>query len=133
MREIRPSGSGEGAVLSRPYLIRNTLVERLQCRDRLAVDLAITRRPIGAQIGGSLEDGAPIIQFKDNGGLNQRWRFEDSGGGFFKIISLASGRSWPSATARRRNPPSSRCVRNIGCLAVLPLLGYTNLWNAREA
>ena len=42
--------------------------------------------------GGSLEDGAPIIQFKDHGGLNQRWRFEESGGGFFKIISLASGK-----------------------------------------
>jgi Ricin-type beta-trefoil lectin domain-like len=42
--------------------------------------------------GGSLEDGAPIIQFTDHGGLNQRWRFEESDGGFFKIISSASGK-----------------------------------------
>ena len=42
--------------------------------------------------GGSLEEGAAIIQFRDHGGPNQRWRFEELGGGFFKIISLASGK-----------------------------------------
>jgi len=40
--------------------------------------------------GGSLENGAPIIQFKNHGAPNQRWRFEPVGGGSFKIVSLAS-------------------------------------------
>jgi hypothetical protein len=47
---------------------------------------------------GSLEDGAPIIQSVDRhaSGVppdpSQRWRFEPLAGGFFKIISSASGK-----------------------------------------
>jgi hypothetical protein len=42
--------------------------------------------------GGSQDDSAPIIQFQDHGGLNQRWRLESVGNGLFRIVSSASGK-----------------------------------------
>jgi hypothetical protein len=42
--------------------------------------------------GGSNDDSAPIIQFQDHGGSNQRWRLESVGNGLFRIVSAASGK-----------------------------------------
>ncbi len=42
--------------------------------------------------GASTADGAPVIQWPDNGGRNQQWRFEAVGNGAFRIVSVNSGK-----------------------------------------
>lgn len=42
--------------------------------------------------GGGTADGTPVIQWDPNGGANQRWRLDDAGGGYVKIVSAASGK-----------------------------------------
>ncbi len=42
--------------------------------------------------GGSMDDGADIIQWPSNGGDNQKWLLEDAGNGYFFIRSKKSGK-----------------------------------------
>jgi len=42
--------------------------------------------------GGSLTDGAKVIQWPDNGGDNQRWQLVDAGSGYYKIKNKKSGK-----------------------------------------
>jgi dipeptidyl aminopeptidase/acylaminoacyl peptidase len=42
--------------------------------------------------GGSLNDGASIIQWQCHGGANQQWRLEVAGDGYSRIVSRASGK-----------------------------------------
>ncbi len=42
--------------------------------------------------GGSTADGGLVIQWTDNGGQNQHWRFVDAGGGYYQIINRKSGK-----------------------------------------
>ena len=34
-----------------------------------------------------------MIQWRDNGGLNQQWAVSDAGGGFRKLVSRLSGKA----------------------------------------
>ena len=42
--------------------------------------------------GGSLDDGASIIQWQCHGGDNQQWRLEVAGDGYSRIVSRHSGK-----------------------------------------
>ena len=42
--------------------------------------------------GGSLGDGASIIQWQCHGGANQQWRLEVAGEGYSRMVSRASGK-----------------------------------------
>jgi Tol biopolymer transport system component len=42
--------------------------------------------------GGSLDDGASIIQWQCHGGVNQQWRLEVAGDGYSRIVSRHSGK-----------------------------------------
>ncbi len=42
--------------------------------------------------GGSAADGANVIQWPWNGGINQQWQFQDAGGGYFRIVNRNSGK-----------------------------------------
>ena len=42
--------------------------------------------------GGSIADGANIIQYTYGGANNQKWQFVDAGGGYYKIKSVKSGK-----------------------------------------
>lgn len=42
--------------------------------------------------GISLQNGAPAVQWDNNGGYNQEWQILDTGGGYFKLISRNSGK-----------------------------------------
>jgi alpha-galactosidase len=37
-------------------------------------------------------DGADVVQWTANGQANQRWRFQDAGGGYFQVVSVNSGK-----------------------------------------
>jgi hypothetical protein len=41
---------------------------------------------------GSTADRAAVIQWSSNGGSNQRWRFQDAGGGYFRVVNVKSGK-----------------------------------------
>jgi|GEM_PF-456094 len=40
----------------------------------------------------STADGGDVVQWANNGGLNQQWQFVDAGGGYFRIINRNSGK-----------------------------------------
>ncbi|GCE17120.1 RICIN domain-containing protein [Dictyobacter kobayashii] len=40
----------------------------------------------------STDDGAPIIQFHDNGGANQHWNMVSVGNGYYKFVNVGSGK-----------------------------------------
>ncbi|KOV82837.1 RICIN domain-containing protein [Nocardia sp. NRRL S-836] len=42
--------------------------------------------------GSSASDGARIIQWTRNDGVNQQWQFVDSGGGYYRLRSRSSGK-----------------------------------------
>ena len=42
--------------------------------------------------GGSLDDGASIIQWQCHGGANQQWRLEVAGDGYSRVVSRHSGK-----------------------------------------
>lgn len=44
--------------------------------------------------GASTANGAAIIQWTDNGGYNQHWRFESLGSGYYRVINRNSGLMW---------------------------------------
>ncbi|MDG4797083.1 RICIN domain-containing protein [Micromonospora sp. WMMD1082] len=50
-------------------------------------------------IGASTANGAEIKQWGWNGGGNQRWTFEDAGGGYFRIVNQNSGKCLDVASA----------------------------------
>ncbi|WP_410812729.1 alpha-L-fucosidase [Micromonospora sp. 067-2] len=57
---------------------------------------AITCRKSGkvADVSGtSTADGAPVVQWTNNSGANQRWYVQDAGGGFYKVINVRSGKA----------------------------------------
>jgi endoglucanase len=43
-------------------------------------------------IGASTSDSAEVKQWTYNGGMNQKWAFQDVGGGFFRLVNLNSGK-----------------------------------------
>jgi hypothetical protein len=43
-------------------------------------------------VGQSTADNAEVKQFSWNGGNNQKWAFQDAGGGFVRLVSLNSGK-----------------------------------------
>ncbi|MFY1633112.1 RICIN domain-containing protein [Solwaraspora sp. WMMB335] len=43
-------------------------------------------------ISASTADGAEIAQYVCNGGSNQRWEFQDLGGGYYRIVARHSGK-----------------------------------------
>jgi hypothetical protein len=52
--------------------------------------------------GASLADGANLVQWADNGGLNQHWHLTDLGGGYRTLLNRNSGRAvsiWQTSTA----------------------------------
>lgn len=50
-------------------------------------------------IGGSTADGAEVKQWGWNGGSNQKWVFQDAGGGYFRIVNQQSGKCLDVASA----------------------------------
>jgi hypothetical protein len=40
----------------------------------------------------STADGANVVQWSANGGVNQRWEFRDAGGGYSNVVSRSSGK-----------------------------------------
>jgi alpha-galactosidase len=40
----------------------------------------------------STADGADVVQWAANGQTNQRWRFQDAGGGYYTVVSVNSGK-----------------------------------------
>ncbi|OAB44678.1 RICIN domain-containing protein [Paenibacillus antarcticus] len=48
--------------------------------------------------GQSTSDGAPAIQYTDNGGWNQQWKFVPIGNGYYQIINRYSGKALDVAT-----------------------------------
>lgn len=40
----------------------------------------------------STADGADVVQWAANGQTNQRWRFQDAGGGYYTVVSANSGK-----------------------------------------
>jgi hypothetical protein len=55
-------------------------------------------------LNASTADGANVVQWTANGQTNQRWRFNDAGGGFVAVVSVNSGKcldvfGGPTATA----------------------------------
>jgi alpha-galactosidase len=40
----------------------------------------------------STADGADVVQWATNGQTNQRWRFQDAGGGYYTVVSANSGK-----------------------------------------
>jgi endoglucanase len=50
-------------------------------------------------IGQSTADSAEIKQWTWNGGSNQKWAFQDAGGGFFRIVNQHSGKCVDVASA----------------------------------
>jgi hypothetical protein len=43
-------------------------------------------------VGASTANNAEVKQYPWNGGGNQRWQFQDAGGGYFRLVSQNSGR-----------------------------------------
>ncbi|HYN93365.1 MAG TPA: family 43 glycosylhydrolase [Pilimelia sp.] len=43
--------------------------------------------------GGSSADGAPVVQWRDTGGTNQRWAFQSTGDGYHTITCARSGKA----------------------------------------
>ncbi len=41
---------------------------------------------------GSTADRAAVIQWSANGGSNQRWRLQDAGSGYFRVVNVNSGK-----------------------------------------
>jgi hypothetical protein len=62
--------------------VPNGHVYRITTSASLALDVS----------GGSLSDGAPVIQWPINGGANQSWRVVDAGQGFSFVINDNSGK-----------------------------------------
>lgn len=50
--------------------------------------------------GASTRDGANIAQYFWNGGANQRWKLEPRDGGFFRLVSVGSGKCADLDTSR---------------------------------
>ncbi|MEE3918431.1 RICIN domain-containing protein [Micromonospora sp. BRA006-A] len=50
-------------------------------------------------INGSTANNAEVKQWGWNGGGNQRWEFQDAGGGWFRLVSAASGKCLDVANA----------------------------------
>lgn len=53
--------------------------------------------------GGSTADGGNIIQWRDNGGNNQRWQLQYDGKGYFKIKNVNSGKLMDVASGSTSN------------------------------
>lgn len=49
-------------------------------------------KPFGVD-GGSVADGAKIIQYTDDGDADQQWRLVDAGSGYYNIIDVNSGKA----------------------------------------
>ncbi|GIH25342.1 beta-xylosidase [Acrocarpospora phusangensis] len=43
-------------------------------------------------VGASMANNAEVKQYPWNGGGNQRWQFQDAGGGYFRLVNQNSGR-----------------------------------------
>jgi hypothetical protein len=41
---------------------------------------------------GSTADKAIVIQWPSNGGSNQKWRFQDAGSGYYRVVNVKSGK-----------------------------------------
>jgi len=50
-------------------------------------------------VGASLSNSAEVKQYAWNGGLNQKWAFEDLGTGYFRIVNQNSGKCLDVASA----------------------------------
>ncbi|MFY1692327.1 RICIN domain-containing protein [Plantactinospora sp. WMMB782] len=50
-------------------------------------------------VGNSTADNAEVKQYAWNGGGNQRWEFQDAGGGYFRIVNQNSGKCLDVASA----------------------------------
>ncbi len=42
--------------------------------------------------GASMDDGAPVIQWTCDGGLNQRWRLQPASDGYYNLVASHSGK-----------------------------------------
>jgi uncharacterized protein (DUF1800 family) len=42
--------------------------------------------------GASMDDGAPVIQWTCNGGLNQRWKLQPASDGYYNLVASHSGK-----------------------------------------
>ncbi|BCY09286.1 RICIN domain-containing protein [Actinoplanes sp. L3-i22] len=65
----------------------------------------LTNRKTGKTLdayGASLADGTNLVQWADNGGLNQQWHVTDIGGGYRSLLNRGSGEAvsiWQTSTA----------------------------------
>jgi hypothetical protein len=50
-------------------------------------------------VGASLADSAEVKQYTANGGLNQKWAFEDLGNGYLRVVNQNSGKCLDVASA----------------------------------
>ncbi len=50
-------------------------------------------------VGASTANNAEVKQYSWNGGANQKWRFEDVGGGYYRLVSQNSGKCLDVASA----------------------------------
>lgn len=60
------------------------------------IGYTLTNRKSGKALdvsGGSIADGANVIQWPSHGGTNQQWKLVDAGNGYYKIINVKSGKA----------------------------------------
>ena len=50
-----------------------------------------------------MEDGAIVTQWTSNNGLNQRWRIEPTGSGYYRVISVNSNKALDVAGVSQEN------------------------------
>ncbi|WP_035701429.1 RICIN domain-containing protein, partial [Glycomyces tenuis] len=54
-------------------------------------------------VNGSTDDGAELIQYDCNGGLNQRWQLQPSGDGHYQVVAQHSGKCMDVSDASTAN------------------------------
>jgi hypothetical protein len=76
-------------------------------------------------VNGSTADGAELIQYTCNGGNNQKWQFQSTGGGYFQVVAWHSGKCMDV---------SDRSTANGARVVQWPCNGGTNQqWQVQDA